>query len=130
MSKEFDKLVNNIARLRADDGCPWDKEQTIETMREDILGEASEVAEAISNNDHNNLKEEIGDLIWTCILTARIAEESGKFDIEDCLNEANAKVISRHPHVFGGIKVNSAEEAMELFQEAKAKEKDKKLEFE
>lgn len=120
--REFDKSLELIAVLRGDNGCPWDKMQTIKTLKEDFLEESGELVKAIESGDTENLCEEIGDVIWTLLLMSRIAEEEGLFNIEDVLKRVNKKMIRRHPHVFGGIKVNSAEEAKKVFLSVKAEE--------
>lgn len=120
--REFDKSLKLIAVLRGDNGCPWDKMQTIKTLKEDFLEESGELIKAIESGDTENLCEEIGDVIWTLLLMCRIAEEEGLFNIEDVLKRVNKKMRRRHPHVFGGIKVNSAEEAKKIFLSVKAEE--------
>lgn len=126
--KEFDKLAKLIERLRAEDGCEWDKAQTLKTIKKDLMSEAREVATAIDNEDYDGLKEEIGDLIWTALLVAQIAKEEKLFDIEDSLKIATEKLVRRHPHVFGDVKVKNGAEALASFREAKRIEKEAKPE--
>jgi tetrapyrrole methylase family protein/MazG family protein len=121
--KEFGKLVEIVEHLRSEDGCPWDREQTISSLKEDVLGEAKELKQAIENEDYDNLKEEIGDVIWASVLMAQVAKDEGLFDIHDALKEVNEKMVRRHPHVFGGKKAENGEEAHRMFKEAKANEK-------
>jgi len=121
--KSFEKLVELVERLRGEDGCPWDKEQTITSLKEDVLSEADELREAIEKEDYENIKEEIGDLIWGLVLMTQVAKEEGRFNLEDVYKEANANLIRRHPHVFGDAKAANGEEALKLFHEAKANEK-------
>ncbi|MCK4521693.1 MAG: nucleotide pyrophosphohydrolase [Nanoarchaeota archaeon] len=123
MKQSFEDLVNVLKKLRTPRGCHWDREQTIETMKDDILGEAQEVAEAIDKKDYKNLEEELGDLLWTVIMIINIADEKGLFKMEEVLEKTKKKVIRRHPHVFGKVKAKNAEEAEKMFLEAKAKEK-------
>ena len=99
MSK-FDKLQEIVKKLRAPDGCDWDKEQTHESLTPYLLEEVYEVIEAIENKDFNLLKEELGDLLLHVIFQADLAEENNKFNIQDSLDSINNKLISRHPHIF------------------------------
>ncbi len=126
--KDFDKLAKLVERLRAKDGCEWDKAQTLKTIKKDLMSEAREVAAAIDNEDYEGLKEELGDLIWTALLVAQIAKEEKLFDIEDSLKVAAEKLVRRHPHVFGDVKVKNGAEALASFREAKRIEKEAKPE--
>ncbi|MEK6968561.1 MAG: MazG nucleotide pyrophosphohydrolase domain-containing protein [Nanoarchaeota archaeon] len=121
MSKEFSDLKEIVHELRTK--CPWDKEQTLTSLRDNIVEEAREVKEAIEINDNENLKEEIGDVILVALMLSEIAEEKGLFKIEDSLKVVSEKMKRRHPHVFGNAKANTAEEALKLFHEVKIKEK-------
>jgi tetrapyrrole methylase family protein/MazG family protein len=123
--KGFEKLVQLVEKLRSEDGCPWDREQTIASLKEDVLSEADELREAIDKGDYDNIKEELGDLIWGLVLMAQVAKEEGRFDLEDIFEEVNDKLVRRHPHVFGDKKAANGEEAHKMFQEAKANEKKK-----
>ena len=97
----FSKLIDIVERLRAPDGCPWDKEQTHESLLPYFLEETYEVIESVESNDWKTLKEELGDVLLHILLQAQIAKERNKFDIQDTLNGINKKLINRHPHVFG-----------------------------
>lgn len=97
----FAKLCEIVAQLRAPGGCPWDREQTHESLVPGLLEEAYEVAEAIRTNDDANLREELGDLLLQVVMHAEIAREEGRFTIEDVAREIGAKLVRRHPHVFG-----------------------------
>jgi len=121
--EKFDKFLELIEKLRSEEGCPWDKEQTIKSMRTDMMSEAKEVAEAIEKGDYENLKEEIGDLIWSAALITQIAKEDGLFDMDEVLEIVNKKMVRRHPHVFGDKKAKTAEEARKFFYEVKDNEK-------
>ena len=123
--KGFEKLVEIVEKLRSEDGCPWDREQTIASLKEDVLDEARELREAIENEDYENIKEEIGDLVMGLVLMTQVAKEEGRFDFEDVFKEINDKMVRRHPHVFGDKKAKSADDAMKSFLEAKANEKKK-----
>jgi len=121
--KEFEIHLDLIRKLRSEGGCPWDRAQTIESLRSDLMSEAEEVERAINKEDFDNLKEELGDLIWSIALITQIAEENELFAMKDVLNDVNEKIVRRHPHVFGDLKVQSADEALKLFYKMKAKEK-------
>ena len=123
--KKFDKFLEIIEKLRSKDGCPWDREQTIKSLKADLEDEYQEVMDAIDKEDYENLKEEIGDLIWTLSLITQIAKEEKLFDMEDVMDTVIAKMIRRHPHVFGDAKAENAEDALRIFNEVKANEKKK-----
>jgi tetrapyrrole methylase family protein/MazG family protein len=126
MKQTFEDIIRLIEHLRSPKGCPWDREQTIKTLKNDLLGEAKEVAEAIDKDDNENLKEELGDLMWSIIIIAQIAKEQNLFDITDILELTKEKIKRRHPHVFGDKKANNVEEALKIFNEVKEKEKNQK----
>ena len=123
---KFDALREIIARLRAPDGCPWDRKQTHTSLRETFLQECYEVLESLDEGNARKLREELGDLLLHIVLQAQIAEEAGEFKIEDVIKEINEKLIYRHPHVFGAAKVKDAEEVLHNWQELKQTEKAKK----
>jgi uncharacterized protein YabN with tetrapyrrole methylase and pyrophosphatase domain len=120
-SKDFEEIVKLVRKLRKE--CPWDRQQTIKTLKEDLLSEADEVRKAIENEDYKNLKEELGDLLWSIVLIGVVAEEKGLFSINDSLKEVKEKIVRRHPHVFGNLKAKTPEDAIRFFKEAKMKEK-------
>jgi len=103
-------LVDIIARLRAPDGCPWDRKQTHASLRENLLEECYEVLEALDEGDSAKLGEELGDLLMQVVLHSQIAAEAGEFELGDVISSINTKLIHRHPHVFGSEKVKDAEE--------------------
>ena len=107
---QFATLVDIIARLRAPDGCPWDRKQTHASLRENLLEECYEVLEALDEGDSGKLRDELGDLLMQIVLHAQIAAEAGEFEFGDVVNSINAKLIHRHPHIFGSKKVRDAEE--------------------
>ena len=107
---EFSTLVNIIAKLRAPDGCPWDRKQTHASLRENLLEECYEVLEALDEGDAGMLKGELGDLLMQIILHTQIATEAGEFELGDVIKGINTKLIHRHPHIFGSKKVEDAEE--------------------
>ena len=104
----FLDLIDIIERLRAPDGCPWDKEQTHESLLPYFLEEAYELIDSVELNDLETLKEELGDVLLHILLQAQIAKESNKFDIMDSIKGINVKLIKRHPHVFGNQKKNNS----------------------
>ena len=110
-------------RLRAPDGCPWDREQTHESLRPYLMEEAYELLEAIDRgHDDGKLREELGDLLLQVAMHAAIAEEEGRFDAAEVSEAAAAKMVARHPHVFGDQEVASAEEVLRLWEQRKAEE--------
>lgn len=117
----FQEIVKLIEKTRKD--CAWDREQTIKTLKKDFKEEYEEVIQAIDNNDTENLKEEIGDVFWTLTLMVEIAKEEKKFDMQEILTDLKAKIVRRHPHVFGDKKAETADEAVKLFNEVKENEK-------
>ena len=123
--KIFDEFVDTIATLRSPGGCPWDMEQTHESMKGCLMDEAQEVLDAIDAKDDKNLCEELGDLLLQVVMHAQIAAEEGRFTIEDVIRGVNDKMIRRHPHVFGDVKVDSPEDQLKLWEQIKAQEKGK-----
>jgi len=116
-------FVATIARLRAPDGCPWDKEQTHKTLARYLLEETYEVLDAINQEEPQKLKEELGDLLLQIVLNAQVAKDDGHFDMDDVAAAINAKMIRRHPHVFADTKVKDAQEVVSNWQEIKEQEK-------
>jgi MazG family protein len=98
---EFDRLIDIMARLRAPDGCPWDREQTIDTLKRYVLEETYEVLEAIERADHEGLREELGDFMLQAVFLAQLEKEAGHFEIADSVRAIADKLVRRHPHVFG-----------------------------
>jgi len=123
--KEFDELKKTIDKLRSKNGCPWDRVQTFESLKAKFVEEAYEVVDAVDNKDYKNLKEELGDLITLIMLYSKIAEEKGLFTISDVFSTLNEKLIRRHPHVFGDMTAKTAEEVVDIWNEAKEKESKK-----
>ena len=120
---KFETLVQIIARLRGPGGCPWDREQTHESLREALLEECYEVLEALDEKRSRKLAEELGDLLMQIVFHAQLAAESGEFQISDVIEGINRKLIQRHPHVFGSVKVKDAGEVLVSWQALKQKEK-------
>ncbi len=121
---KFDALVEIIARLRAPDGCPWDKEQTHQSLRGNLLSECYEVMEALDEGDPDKLYEELGDLLLQIVLHAQIAKDNGEFEIGDVVKSITTKIVRRHPHIFSSTKVKDAEEVMHNWEELKREERE------
>ncbi len=120
----IDLLLATTARLRAPDGCPWDREQTHRTICDCLVEEVCELLQAIDRNDDANLREELGDLLFHVVLHAQMASETGKFTFDDVAREVNEKMVRRHPHVFGdGVKLGDAEAVVKQWEQIKLKEK-------
>ncbi len=126
MKPSFEELLKLAEILRSENGCPWDRQQTIESMVEHLDEEAKEVQQAIHNSDDKNLEEELGDLLFQIIMIAQIAKEEGKFDIQGAINRIDHKIRSRHTWVFGDDKASTPAEALALWQRNKQIEKDQK----
>ena len=112
-----------MARLRAPDGCPWDREQTFDTIKPYLLEESYEVMEAIDARDWRELADELGDLMLQSVFFAQMASEAGHFGIEDSLDAINNKLIRRHPHIFGDSEAHTADDVKKRWDEIKAEEK-------
>lgn len=118
----FDEFMDIIRKLRAPDGCPWDREQTHESLIPCIKEEAYEVIEAINRNDRDNLREELGDVLLQVAMHSVIGEEENQFTIEDVISEVSEKMIRRHPHVFGSGSAADSGEVLANWEEIKRKE--------
>lgn len=122
----FDDLMGIVATLRSENGCPWDRKQTHESLKPCLESECREVVEAIDKKDMENLCEELGDVLLNVVLQCRIAEENGEFTMADVIDGVSRKMIRRHPFVFGEKRTVSAEEGQALWNEIKLQEKAKK----
>lgn len=120
----FEELIAVTRQLRSEHGCPWDKEQTHESLKTCLVEESGEVIDAIDNGDMENLCEELGDLLFQVMMHSQIAAEKGIFTIDDVVDGICEKMIRRHPHVFGNVTVNSPEEGRALWNAIKKQEKD------
>lgn len=125
-SLKFKELINVMRRLRAPDGCPWDREQDYMSLRRYIAEEAYELIEAIENEDKQNMCEECGDLLLQSVFVSCIAEEKNDFVMADVLDILIQKLIRRHPHVFGDIKADTSSQVLKNWEAIKIKEKEKK----
>jgi MazG family protein len=118
------KLVELVARLRGPDGCPWDKAQDYDSMKGLLLEEAYEVVDSISTRDFDALEDELGDLLFQVVFYSRLAEEENHFTLEDVMERVHAKLVRRHPHVFGDVRARNAEEALASWLRVKEKERE------
>lgn len=116
-------LIDVVEVLRGEGGCPWDREQTHESIRNDMIEETYEVIEAIDNKDVSLLREELGDLLFQVIFHAQIEREKGTLELDDIITEVCAKMIHRHPHVFGDITVKNTGEVLSNWENIKTEEK-------
>ena len=119
----LEKLIEIIEILRSENGCKWDREQTHTTLRRNMLEEAYEAVDAIDDKDANHLKEELGDVLLQVVLHSQIAKEADEFNLEDVAKGISDKLIHRHPHVFGDVKVNSTDEILDNWEKLKKEEK-------
>lgn len=124
--RSFERLHEIVSILRSPGGCPWDQEQTHQSIRKNFIEETFEAIEAIDLDDPDNMKEEFGDVMLQVMLHSQMEEETGAFDVYDVLAELNDKLIFRHPHVFGGENAQDAEEALKNWEQMKAEEKKRK----
>ena len=124
---KFERVKSIMARLRAPGGCPWDREQTFDTIKRYTLEETYEVLEAIDNRDWKELTGELGDLLLQVLFYAEMAEEQGSFTIDDVLDTLSNKLIHRHPHVFGDTKADDSAQVLKNWEALKAEEKRKNL---
>ncbi len=122
----YEDFLDIIAQLRAPGGCPWDQKQTHESLKECLLEESQEVLDAIDNKDDDNLCEELGDVLLQVVMHAQIAAEEGRFTMDDVVQGVSEKMVRRHPHVFGDVKVDSVEEGLDLWNAIKQQEKESK----
>ncbi len=120
---QLDDLVAIMRILRAPDGCPWDREQTHRSIRKNLIEEAYEVCEGIDNDDDAILCEELGDLLLQVVFHARIAEEDGRFNIDDVADGICKKLIRRHPHIFADVKAETSDQVLETWDQVKKAEK-------
>ena len=123
----YEELLDVIAQLRSEHGCPWDKAQTHESLIPCLRNECEEVVQAIEQHDEENLCEELGDVLLQVLLHARIAEEEGQFTMSDVVNGLAEKMVRRHPHVFGDEEYGSPEQNQARWEEIKRQEKEEKM---
>ena len=123
MSERFTRLSELVEFLRSENGCPWDRDQTIDSLKPHLLEEMHETVEAIEDGDTDSIREELGDVLFLILFSARIAEEEGKFSIEDVLGDCYDKMKSRHPHIFEDREDMEAGQVLDRWEQAKKKEK-------
>lgn len=126
----FEDFVKIIERLRAKDGCPWDREQTHDSLRPCMMEEAAEFVSSVriyyESGSAENMREELGDILLQVVMHSVIAEEEGLFTLGDVIEEVSEKMIRRHPHIFGTVEVDSSEQVLQNWDEIKKKEKEGK----
>jgi tetrapyrrole methylase family protein/MazG family protein len=125
-SEAFKKLYDVVVRLRAPDGCPWDREQSPETLRGDLIEETYECIEAIDEKDPAHIKEELGDLFLLATMISYMHQQSGHFTVEDVFTAISEKLIRRHPHVFGETKVKDSAEVLDNWAKIKVEQEGRK----
>src|SRR6266852_5809728 len=116
----FEKLIDVQARLRASNGCPWDREQTHQSLRTYLIEEAYEVLEALESRNDARFAEEMGDLLLQIIFHSQIAREEGRFTVSDVIREIHDKMVRRHPHVFGETRAKDSAEVLRNWEHIKA----------
>lgn len=123
---DFTSLRTLVEILRSEEGCPWDREQTHASIRNDLIEETYEVIEGIDKDDRALIREELGDVMFQVMFHSRIEEEAGVFDVDDVINDICAKMILRHPHVFGDVTVDGSAEVLDNWEKIKKEEKSRK----
>src|SRR4051794_14080079 len=121
--QKLQQLIDIMAKLRAPDGCPWDREQNFDTIKKFTVEETYEVLDAIDRRDWAGLRDELGDYILQAVFYAQMASEENRFSIGDCLDAINEKLIRRHPHIFGEETARTGDEVLKLWEAVKAEEK-------
>lgn len=120
----FNEFVATIEALRSPDGCPWDKEQTHKSISGNMVEEAYEAVDAIEADDVPHMREELGDVLLQVVLQSQIAADAGEFTIDDVCRDVNAKIVRRHPHVFGDVVAGDANEVLDVWDQIKMAEKE------
>jgi len=125
MKKRADigKVVELVERLRGENGCPWDRQQTRETLKPMLIEEAYEVLDALDGANPSDLKEELGDLLFQVVFHSHIASEKGEFDLADVIDRLHEKMVRRHPHIFGSANLKTAVDVLKNWEDIKAAEK-------
>lgn len=122
----FDELVKIVADLRGEGGCPWDREQTHQSLKKYMIEETYEALDAIDSDNPEKMADELGDLLLQILMNAQIGSEDGRFDINDVISAVSEKMIRRHPHVFGNVIANTSEKVLENWDKIKKNEKGQK----
>lgn len=123
MNERIQKAIDVVAKLRAPDGCPWDRQQTHESMKNELLEETYELIDAINQKDDYKIKDELGDVFMQVLMHAQIAREENKFDLGDVAEQLSSKLIRRHPHVFGDVTVENTDQVIDNWEKIKVTEK-------
>jgi tetrapyrrole methylase family protein/MazG family protein len=123
MSEEFEKLVKIVKQLRSENGCPWDREQNLFSIKNLFIEEAFELLDALDRQDIPNIREELGDVLFHTVFHSVMAEDEGRFNIDEVLSEVSSKLVRRHPHVFGTTSVSDSDEVLANWDEIKKEEK-------
>jgi tetrapyrrole methylase family protein / MazG family protein len=120
---DITKLISLVEKLRGENGCPWDKEQTRETLKPMLIEEAYEVLDALDTENPAELKDELGDLLFQIVFHSQIASEKGEFDMADVIDRSHEKMVRRHPHIFGGAELKTSGDVLKNWEDIKAAEK-------
>lgn len=128
--KDFYEFCDIIEKLRAPEGCPWDREQTHQSLKKHLIEEAYEAADAIEEGDYNAIADELGDVLLQVVMHAQIGKEEGTFDINDVTDIVSRKMIERHPHVFGDVSVKNSDEVLDNWEEIKKAQRGQKTVYE
>lgn len=123
--QEFQQLLEIIDTLLGPNGCPWDREQTMKSIRSDLIEESCELVDAIDSDDNHHIQEELGDALFVVVFLSKLAEKEKRSHIKDVLAELNTKLIRRHPHVFGEAKIKTIDELTTQWNSIKSSEKGK-----
>ena len=126
--KKIAELLGIMKNLRSEKGCPWDKEQTHDSLKKYLIEESAEFLDAVDDNDDEGMREELGDVLLHIVFHAQIASERGAFDFADVANGICEKLRRRHPHVFGGGRASCSSEVLKIWEDVKKTEKKKKIE--
>lgn len=127
ISTKFDSLIETVKTLRGEKGCPWDKKQTIDSLRKYLVEEFEEILQAIDKKDTPNLCEELGDFLYLILMISEINEENGEFSLQDVIGGVNDKLVRRHPHVFSGTPIEDEAALRKQWDKIKAAEKAEKM---
>jgi len=123
-TKPIDRLLEIMRQLRGPGGCPWDREQTLDSLKSNLIEETYEVIDAIESGDRDELRGELGDLLLQVVFQAQICDEAGQFNFDDVVNGISDKLVRRHPHVFGDVKADTSGEVLRNWEKIKKTEKD------
>ena len=118
----FEDLVAIVAKLRGPDGCPWDREQTRESLRHYLVEEFYELIDALEDNDYKGMREELGDLLFQIVLQSQLSQEEGRFDVHDVIDGIAGKMVQRHPHVFGNRDLETSKDVEDWWEDNKRKQ--------